>query len=64
MIELVVDGITCGGCVKTIMKTVDRVEPGVSADVNAETGVVRIASEAPRETFAKAIEAAGYDVRG
>ncbi len=62
MLELKVDGMTCGGCAKSVMKAVDRVEPGVVVEVDLAAKTVRIASDRPAAAFAEAIEAAGYDV--
>ncbi len=62
MIELKVDGMTCGGCVRAVTKAVHAEDPAAKVDVDLGSGTVRIESQTPRERLAGAIEAAGYDV--
>lgn len=62
MIELKVDGMTCGGCVRSVEKAVHKTDPGANVTIDLPTGAVRIESGRPSAEFAQAIEAAGYDV--
>ncbi|ODN71726.1 heavy-metal-associated domain-containing protein [Methylobrevis pamukkalensis] len=64
MIEFTVTGMTCGGCVRSVERAIDRVEPGIAPNVDLATGRVRIPSDKPADGFRKAIEAAGYEVAG
>lgn len=62
MIDLKVDGMTCGGCAKAVEKAVTRTDPQAKVDVDLANGAVRIESAKPAAEFAAAIEAAGYEV--
>lgn len=62
MIELKVDGMTCGGCVKAVEKAVKRTDEAATVTVDLEGGRVAIDSAMPADAFRSAIEAAGYDV--
>lgn len=62
MIELKVDGMTCGGCVKAVEKAVKRTDEAATVTVDLEAGRVAIDSDKPADAFRSAIEAAGYDV--
>ena len=62
MFEIVVTGMSCGGCVKSVKKAVERV-PGVTgAEVDLESGKVKVEGEAAPEAVKKAVEVAGYGV--
>lgn len=62
MIDLKVEGMTCGGCVRSVEKAVRKADPEANVTIDLPTGAVRIESNQPRAAFAEAIEAAGYDV--
>ncbi|HWG90977.1 MAG TPA: heavy metal-associated domain-containing protein [Candidatus Thermoplasmatota archaeon] len=63
---LTVDGMTCGGCARTVERAASRV-PGVTSarvNLNDATLTVSAAGAASRDAVAKAVAAAGYEVRG
>ena len=63
---LKIEGMGCGGCVTTVTKALAAV-PGISdVAVSLETHEARFALEAPatRQQAVKAVEDAGYDVKG
>lgn len=62
MIDLKVDGMTCEGCARSVTKAVQREDPQATVKVDLAAGRVRIESAAPADRFARAIEAAGYEV--
>jgi copper chaperone len=62
MIEIKVEGMTCGGCVRSVTKAVQRADPTAGVEIDLASGRVRIAAEGPPERFTQAIEAAGYEV--
>lgn len=62
MVEIKVDGMTCGGCVKSVTGAVRRADPAATVEVDLQTGIVRVETGVPREALARAIEDAGYDV--
>lgn len=60
--ELVVKGMTCGGCVRAVERAVGKV-PGVEAvNVTLEGGRVEVRGAADRAAVEKAVVEAGYEV--
>lgn len=65
MIELKVTGMSCGGCVNSVRRAVERVVPGSNPDVELASGLLRVHltgddSERIRGDLIAAIEAAGF----
>lgn len=60
MIELKVNDMTCGHCVKTITKTVTSLDPGAKVETDLATRRVRIESSRPAAELTKALGEAGY----
>ena len=60
MIELKVNDMTCGHCVKTITKTVTSLDPNAKVEADLGTKHVRIESSRPAAELAKALGEAGY----
>ncbi|MEO8847673.1 MAG: heavy-metal-associated domain-containing protein [Casimicrobiaceae bacterium] len=60
MIELKVDGMTCGGCVSAVKRIVANVDDKAQVDVDLPTKRVSIASDLPAASFAAALEQGGY----
>ncbi|MDA1313582.1 MAG: heavy metal translocating P-type ATPase [Acidobacteria bacterium] len=65
-VDLIIRGMTCAGCVRTIERAVEAV-PGVAkADVNLATGTASVEYEPSRvsvETIRSAVDRAGYEAR-
>jgi copper chaperone len=62
MIELKVEGATCGGCVSSIEKAVTQL-PGVdSVSFNLETKLAKVEGSIEQSDVIEAIEMAGFDV--
>ena len=61
---LKIEGMTCGGCVRSVENALGRV-PGVSAvTVDLASGSARVAApEGGGPALVEAVEAAGYDAR-
>lgn len=59
-----VHGMTCQGCVRSVTRAIERLAPGAKVEVALETGDVRVESDRPAAEIARAIIAAGYEVRG
>ena len=57
-----VEGMTCGGCASSVKKALERV--GVTADVDHEKGLAKVAGEVDEAVVRKAVEAAGFDYAG
>lgn len=60
--ELKIDGMTCGGCVRSVEKAIERADPAARAEVSLAAGRASIRSALERNAFVEAIEAAGYDI--
>ena len=60
MIELKVNDMTCGHCVKTITKTVTSLDPSAKVETDLATRRVRIESSRPAAELTKALGEAGY----
>jgi copper chaperone len=60
MIELKVNDMTCGHCVKTITKTVASVDPSAKVNADLDTKRVRIDSTHSPAELSQALADAGY----
>jgi len=60
MIELTLPSMTCGHCVQTVTKTVQRIDPTAHVSADLCTHKVRVESQAPRERIVEALAAEGY----
>ncbi|WP_028997397.1 heavy-metal-associated domain-containing protein [Azohydromonas australica] len=60
MIEFTLPTMTCGHCVKTVTETVQRLDAAAKLDIDLPTHKVRIDSQLPADTFAKALDEEGY----
>ena len=62
MIEIRIEGMTCGGCVTSVKKAVSSADETASTEIDLTSGIARIETALPRNRIVEAIEAAGYDV--
>ena len=60
MYDFQVSDMTCGHCVATVERAVKSGDGGARVDIDLGTHAVRIESDKPADSFAKAIEDAGY----
>ena len=60
MIEFTLPTMTCGHCIKTVTETVQRLDAAAKLDIDLPTHKVRIDSQLPADTFAKALDEEGY----
>ncbi len=58
-----VEGMTCGGCVGSVKRAIERIE-GVTADVTLEGGRVVVHGEHEAKAIEQAVEDAGFDFKG
>lgn len=56
-----VDGMTCQGCVNAVTRTVQKLDPSASVDVDLDHGRVRVRTVAQSVDVAQALTNAGYD---
>jgi copper chaperone len=64
MLNLKVQGITCGGCASSIKKALAVAAPGSEVAVDINAGEVKVSGQADRVKVVTAIEDAGFDVVG
>ena len=60
MIELTVNDMTCGGCVASITRVVQGLDPDAKVDADVESRRVKIDSVIDTEAVIAAIAHAGY----
>ena len=62
MIRFDIPGMTCGGCARAITTAIHGVDAQARVDVDLARKTVGVESGLGRETLAKAIREAGYEV--
>jgi copper chaperone len=62
MYELQVEGMSCGGCVRSVTKSVQSVDSSARVDVDLPTKKVRVDTQASLDAVKAAISDAGYEV--
>ena len=55
-----VEGMTCQGCVNAVTKTIQRLDPGATVDVDLTHGRVAVTTRAQSLDVAQALTKAGY----
>lgn len=63
MMNLEVDGMTCGHCERAVTKAVHSVDPAAKVAVDRSSGRVAVESAGDPQAVRRAIEAEGYAVR-
>lgn len=58
-----VDGMTCQGCVNSVTKAIQRLDPTAKVEVDLEHGRVHVVTKAQSIEVAQALDAAGYEAR-
>lgn len=62
MYELKVEGMTCGGCVRSVTKSIHGIDSNAKVDVDLKSKKVRVDTDADLQVVASAIVDAGYPV--
>lgn len=60
MIELNVQGMTCGGCASTVTRAVKALDPGADVKVDLTSDKVTIEGRRDVQAYARAVTNAGY----
>lgn len=55
-----IENMTCGGCVRSVTKAIQSVDPAAEVSADPGTHTVDVKSAAPRERFAAALTEVGY----
>ncbi|PWC87829.1 heavy metal transporter [Azospirillum sp. TSH100] len=59
-----VDGMTCGGCARSVSNAITKAAPDAVVTVDLATGTVLVDGDIPVELVQQAVEAAGFDFCG
>ncbi len=59
-----VEGMTCGGCVRSVTNAVQAALPDASVDVALEAGTLTISGAHDEAAVRQAVEDAGFDFAG
>jgi copper chaperone len=62
MYELQVEGMSCGGCVKSVTKSVQLIDSNAKVEVDLASKKVRVQTKSSLEAVTSAIDDAGYPV--
>lgn len=62
MYELQVEGMSCGGCVRSVTKSVQSVDSNARVEVDLASKKVRVETPAALDAVKAAISEAGYEV--
>ncbi|MGZ3181009.1 MAG: heavy-metal-associated domain-containing protein [Telluria sp.] len=60
MLELNVEGMSCGHCVGRVTRAIQELDPGAKVEVNLAAKKVRVESQAAPQAVAEAVTEAGY----
>jgi copper chaperone len=63
-VELKVQGMTCGHCVRAVTAAVRQVDPDAQVDIDLASGRVSAQTSAQRDQLVAAIQQEGYAVVG
>jgi len=58
-----VEGMTCQGCVNSVTKAIQRLDPSAKVEVDLEHGRVHVVTKAQALEVAQALDAAGYEAQ-
>lgn len=60
--KMIVEGMTCGHCVRAITSAIHRLDPSAQVDIDLGTADVSVAGSISVEAAVAAIQEAGYTV--
>ena len=63
MYELQVEGMSCGGCVKGVTRSIQAVDSNAKVDVDLQSKKVRVETLASLDAVQAAISSAGYPIK-
>ena len=58
--ELRIEGMTCGGCAKSVTKAIQSVDPDAKIETNPAARTVKIETTATSAALHRVLEEAGY----
>jgi len=60
----VVEGMSCGGCARSVTNAIQKAAPGTTVSVDLEAGRVAVDGPSDEATVRAAVERAGFDFKG
>ncbi|HDS1578330.1 TPA: heavy-metal-associated domain-containing protein [Stenotrophomonas maltophilia] len=61
--EFHVDGMTCGGCARSVTRAIQQVDPNASVVADPPSGLVKVQTTASQEQVFAAVNDAGFPPR-
>ena len=58
--ELRIEGMTCGGCAKSVTKAIQSVDPNARIETNPAARTVKVETTADTTALQRVLEEAGY----
>lgn len=58
--QLHIENMTCGGCARSVTKTIQSVDPAASVEADPSTRSVVVTTASPQAAIAAALAEAGY----
>ncbi|MFU0506343.1 heavy-metal-associated domain-containing protein [Pseudaminobacter sp. NGMCC 1.201702] len=58
--ELRIEGMTCGGCAKSVTKAIQSVDPNARIETNPAARTVKVETAASQAVLQQVLEEAGY----
>ncbi|MAM41254.1 MAG: heavy metal transport/detoxification protein [Erythrobacter sp.] len=58
--ELRIEGMTCGGCAKSVTKAIQSVDPDARIETNPAARTVKVETSASQSDLQQVLEEAGY----
>ncbi|NBZ86442.1 heavy-metal-associated domain-containing protein [Stagnihabitans tardus] len=55
-----IETMTCGGCVRSVTKVIQSVDPGAEVKADPATHLVEVVTTAPRERLSAVLTDAGF----
>lgn len=63
VVEMNVEGMSCGHCVRAVTEAIQARDPGARVEVALDTGLVRADTALDRATLAATVAAEGFKVK-
>lgn len=58
--ELRIEGMTCGGCAKSVTKAIQSIDPNARIETNPAARTVKVETSASQSALKQVLEEAGY----
>jgi copper chaperone len=58
--QLRIEGMTCGGCAKSVTTAITSVDPGAKLEANPAARTVKVETSASKDQILKVLDQAGY----